>query len=254
MSQGELVPQGQEVATVQPTNLLQAITQASMNPALDIDKFERLLAMQERLEARQRETAFMEALAKLQAEVPLIHKGGKNNHTGSTYARREDIHVVLQPLLAKHGFSFSFDEEAKDIDKQEVTFAAKLSHKDGHFEVKRLTVPVDAAAKNSSGKPTRTGIQDMGSTASYAQRYLLKMHLNMAETDEDTDGNSTEKITEGDAFKLKVGIADAKMEMARFLVFMRVGALEEILVSDLKKAWNCIDVRKRELNAAKPTK
>ncbi len=125
-----------------------------------------------------------------------------------------------------------------------------MSHEDGHSETKSLKVPVDKAAMNREGKPVRTGIQDMGSTASYAIRYLIKMHLNIAETEEDTDGNPSEKITKDQVMDLQVAVEDAGMDKGRFFVFMGVGDFGEILSSDWKKALNAVETKRRD-NAAK---
>ncbi len=230
---------------MQPTNVLQAIMKLSGDPNARIDVIERLVALQERQEARQAQTAFFAALTALQAEIPAIHKGGKNNFTGSTYARREDIKETLRPLLAKHGFAFSFNEESREGDLTK--FSGKLSHKDGHFEIKYKTLQTDHAAKNREGKPTRTGIQDDGSTTSYACRYLMKMHLDIAETDEDVDGNSAEKITDDQAKDLSLAIDELKMDRVRFMVFMGVGDLKDILATDMKKALNAIEAKRRDV-------
>ncbi len=240
-SETEVATIPQEVA---PSNLLQAIMRVATNPDVNIDVIERMVAIQERLEAKQRETAFMAALARLQAKVPLVHKGGTNTFTKTTYARREDIQRVIQPLLAAEGFSMSFDEQ--DAESGWKKFFCKLSHAEGHSEVKSLKVPIDEAAKNSSGKPTRTGIQDVGSTAAYTQRYLIKMWLNMAETDEDTDGASAEKITDNQAKDLELAAKEAGLNIPKFFVFMKVGGWDEIMAVDLKKAINAIEVRRQE--------
>ncbi len=105
---------------IQPANLLQAIMHVATTPNLNIDTLERLMAMQERMEARQREQVFQSALARLQAEMPLIYKGGTNKHTGTKYARREDVQIVIRPLMEKFGFAFSFNEEDCEGDMKKV--------------------------------------------------------------------------------------------------------------------------------------
>ncbi len=239
------------VQEVQPSSVLQAIMQLARDPEARMDVIERLFALQERMESKQAQTAFFAALTALQAEIPLIHKGGKNSFTGSTYARREDIKEVLRPLLAKHGFAFSFNEESREGDMTK--FSGTLSHMGGHFEVKHKTLTTDHAAKNRDGKATRTGIQDDGSTTSYACRYLMKMHLDIAETDEDTDGNSAEKITDNQAKDLAIAVQDAGMDKGRFFIFMKVGDFDEILAADFKKALNAVETKRRE-NMTKGTK
>jgi len=246
-SEESLVPQREGAATnIQPANLLEAIVQVATTPGISIDVIERMVALQERQESRQRETAFWAALARAQAKMPLIHRGGRNDFLKTTYARPEDIWVVVQPILAEEGFALTFDE-IPGAPAGQRTFSLKLSHREGHSDSKSMTVPIDEAAKNrETGRPTRTGIQDAGSTASYVRRYLTKAWLNIAETDEDTDGNSSEKITDDQAKDLQLAAKEAGLNIPKFFVFMKVGAWEDILADDLKKAVNAIEVRRQE--------
>src|SRR5262249_37342147 len=91
----------------------------------------------------------------------------------------------------------------------------------------------------------RSIVQSIGSTVSYGKRQLIKMHLNLIERDEDTDGVSLETITEDQAKDLESAIQETKMDRGRFLVFMGVGDVKDILARDLKKAINAIDVKRR---------
>lgn len=243
MSTGELIPNKADVlpVEVQPDNLISVIERLSIDPRVDIDKLERIIALKERLIADQRKTAFMAAMARLQAKLPQMGKYGQAKN--SKFSKLEDIDRVIRPLLAEEGFSFSFNEEAA-TDKT-MTFIALLSHCEGHAESKRLTVPIDVASKNSQGVPIRPAIQDSGSTVSYARRYLLKMHLNIVETNEDTDGEKRETITEEQALDLQAKIDEVKMDLGKFLVYMHAGELKDILVCDLKTAYNAIDVKRR---------
>lgn len=232
-----------------PASMLEIIAQAVADPRMDVEKMERLFALAERQEATRRQTAFMAALSALQAELPMIHKGGINNFTKTKYARREDIHLALQPLLAKHGFAFSLNEESREGNL--TRFSGTLYHKEGHSEVKYKTLQTDEAAKNSAGKATRTAIQDDGSTTSYAGRYLIKMHLSIVETEEDTDGNPRTRITPQQAQDLETALVATTMDKKKFFVFMRVGDYEEILADDFKKAMNAISVKADEDKAGK---
>lgn len=237
----EIVKQDQpdEVA---PSNVLQALVVMARTPGISIDVIERMVALQERQEARQAQTAFFAALTQLQAEIPIIHKGGKNSFTGSTYARREDIKRQLQPLLAKYGFAFSLDEESGN--GETTTFIGKLSHNGGHFEIKRKTLRTDHAAKNRDGKATRTAIQDDGSTTSYAARYLLKMHLDIAETDEDTDGNDTELITEDQARDLQCLLDGCGADKKSFLeLICGTKTIAEIPARDWSRVLHAAEVK-----------
>ncbi len=231
-----------------PADLLQVIAQAVADPRCDVAKMEKLLDMYERIQSEQRKTAFVAALTRVQAKLPQVRKDGRivvNGQERSRYARLEDIHTVVQPVLAEEGFALSFDEEAHTAD--ETRFIAILSHRDGHSEVKRRTFPTDKAAIGQKG-PVRTPIQDAGSTTSYARRHLIKMHLNIVEKDEDNDGNDTKRISDDQAKDIEATIEEVNMNRNRFLVYMGVGDVKDILERDLKKAMIALDVQ-RERNA-----
>ena len=227
-------------AIEKPTNMLQIIASAVADPRCDIEKMERLFALQERFMEQERKTAFMGAMARLQADLPQINKYGQGKN--SKFAKLEDVDVVIRPLLAREGFSFSFDEESHDATT--VTFVAWLAHAGGHRESKRLTVPVDVAAKNREGNSVRPAIQDAGSTVSYARRYLIKMMLNIIETNEDTDGERRTPISAEQVGDLKAALEQVGMNVPKFLVFMGVGDLKEISAKDWKKALNAIEVKR----------
>ena len=224
-----------------PTDFLSVLDRAIQTPGMTVDIIERMLAVQERIVADQRKIAFMEAMARLQAKLPQINKYGqaKNNK----FAKLEDIDIVIRPLLSEDGFSFSFDEVGH-TDKT-VTFVARISHQAGHYEEKKLTVPIDAAASNRDGKAIRPAIQDYGSTVSYARRYLLKMTLNLIEKNEDTDGENLQTISADQAKDIEVQIQDLHVNLNKFLEYMGVTSIDQILVRDLVKVKNAFDVKRK---------
>lgn len=229
------------VQAAPPTSMLEVIGKAVADPRMDVEKMRALFELQKDILAAQHKILFKAALAQLQADIPQVSKLGQGKN--SKFAKLQDIHRLCQPLLAKHGFAMSFDEESS-TDKV-VVFVAALSHEAGHSETKRLTVPIDAAAKNSQGNSIRPAIQDMGSTVSYARRYLYKMHLNIIEKDEDTDGEPARQVSSEQAKDLEASLSTTTLDKGKFFVFMGVGAFDEILEKDLKKAINAIDYARR---------
>ncbi len=71
-SETDLVVQHQEI---QPANVLQMILQLSADPNARIDVIERLVALQERQEDRQRKTAYIAAMSRVAAKLLPIKKG-----------------------------------------------------------------------------------------------------------------------------------------------------------------------------------
>ena len=226
------------------TSLLAVIANAAIDPRVDVDKMERLLAMYQSVEKDQKQTAFAAALSRLHAKLPQINKQGRIFVKGaerSRYARIEDIDVAIRPLLAEEGFAFSFDSDSSDA--KIFRLSCKLSHREGHSETKFLTLPIDAS-------DYRSNAQSVGSTVSYGKRQLIKMHLNLVEVAEDDDGQGGAKpITQEQAKDLLALLTEVKADKKLFLNFMGVDSIESILTRDLKRAIAALEVKRRNARA-----
>lgn len=218
------------------------IIQQAIASKQDVETLRGLFELQRDFMKTQAEQAFNAAMARLQAKLPQIDKYGRGKN--SRYAKLEDIDTIIRPLLAEEGFSFSFDEESHS-DKS-MTFLAKLSHKQGHSELKRLTLPIDASATNQTGKSIRPAIQDAGSTVSYARRYLISMHLNLITRDEDTDGEDNRVISQEQAREINTLIVDSGSDMGKFLrQIAGAEAIEAIRTRDFRRIVEVLEERKR---------
>jgi len=213
---------------------------AVADPRTDVEKMKALLDVQERLLKKQAEDAFNAAMSKLQPKLPQIDKNGAivvRGQIRSRYARLEDIDVAIRPLLARHGFAFSFDSDSSDGKQFKVT--AKLSHEIGHSETKTILLPLDAS-------DFRSGVQSVGSTISYAKRQLIKMHLNIVERGEDTDGTNVAYISPDQVKDLEALISEVKADKARFLEYMGVNAVPEIPVKSYKEAVMALEKKRQK--------
>ena len=226
--------------------VLGGITRAAMDPNINVEKLERLLAIQQTLLADQRRTAFDAALARLQAVLPQITKAGSildgNGRVRNKFAKIEDIDVAIRPLCAEEGFSFSFD--SKQVGNS-IEYTGKLAHREGHSETKTLTLPVD----NGAG---RNAVQSVGSTTSYARRYLLGMHLNLVTRDEDDDGMggaSKGPITPDQVAELRARLEEVGGAPARFLKWAGVEKLEDLPLAKYGPALKFVEEKKRQRGA-----
>lgn len=167
--------------------LLEVIARAARDPAVDIDKMERLLEMQERVIARQAKEAFAVALSELQPQLPVITERGKirnkNDQVQSTYAFWEDVNEEIRPLLAEHGFSLSF---RTGRDGAEITVTGVLTHRQGHGEETTITLPAD-------GSGNKNAVQAVASSTSYGKRYTAFALLNITTRGEDDDAQTATK-------------------------------------------------------------
>jgi hypothetical protein len=175
----------QVVAQPQATSLLDAISRAASDPSMDMEKMERLFAMHERMVKTQVEAAFNADMALAQSEITTVVKNKKNEFLGTTYADLSAIIEAIAPVITKFGFSISFNS-TQTQQPGCLSISATLSHKAGHSRAYELTVPIDAAG--SGGRVNKTPVQAVGSTNSYARRYLICMIWNIS-TSDDNDGN-----------------------------------------------------------------
>lgn len=167
--------------------LMEVIARAARDPSVDIDKMERLILMQERVQARDAEVAFSEAFASMQPELPAISKNGQIVHKGqliSEFSEWEDINKAITPVLSRFGFSLSFKPATVD---NKVAVTAILRHRLGYKDEATLPLPTDTSgAKNA--------VQGIGSTLSYGKRYTAVLLLNLTTGGDDDDGSSAAPV------------------------------------------------------------
>lgn len=231
------------------TGFLAIIERAASDPAIDVEKLERMMAMQERIMAKNAEIAFNQALARISAKMPRIVKGGsvgykedKNDKNSSTkeafkFARYEDIDAVVRPLLVEEGFSLSYTTEQREGGG--CIMHGTLSHKDGHSR----TASVPLALDTSGGK---NNIQAMGSTTSYGRRYTMCMLLNIVTVGEDDDGKGIEFVTTEQALEIDVMIGQVGADKAKFLSVLGVDDVRHIRASEHKKAISLLKKKQKK--------
>jgi hypothetical protein len=147
-------------------------------------------------------------------------------------------------LCAEEGFSFSFDSKQAG---NSIEFTGKLAHREGHSETKTLTLPVD----NGAG---RNAVQSVGSTTSYARRYLLGMHLNLVTRDEDDDGMGgagKEPITAAQVVELRKQLEESGSNVERFLKWIGAASLEEVVSAKYGRALKFVEEKKRQKAVAR---
>jgi hypothetical protein len=186
-------------------------------------------------------------MARLQPKLPRIEKKGRidfvSNKTGerqtTPFARYEDIDAAIRPLLSDEGFSLSFDTE---WGADGVTARGTLSHRAGHARTATIRLPLDSSGSKNS-------LQAMGSTVSYAKRYLVGMLLNIVTVGEDTDGNLPAPVTAEEAAELRAALERTQSDEARFCRMLGVETLEDLQQRDIGKARNAIKAKERQLKS-----
>lgn len=215
-----------QVQATETSTLLAVISRAASDPAADVEKMERLMAMYERNEARRASAEFAEALAALQSELPSIGERG-NAANRYTFALWEDINAAIKPILSKRGFALSFRIDCKDG----ITVTGVLSHKSGHREETSITLPAD-----SSGN--KNAVQAVASSTSYGKRYTAGALLNLTSHGEDDDAfaAATPVITDEQLSTLRDWIANTASNEEAFCAAMKIGSLEAMPATKFQSA------------------
>lgn len=185
----ERLPARIEPPTAQePTNLLAVIAAASKDPAVDMDKFERLLKMKREIEMEERERVFDAAMSAAQKEMRPVVVDKANSQTNSKYASYAALDNAVRPIYTDHGFALTFNMGAPQAPDQ-VRVLCHVSHEGGFARDYHIDMPADG--KGAKGGDVMTKTHATGSATRYGMRYLLIMIFNIPTTDRvDDDGNA----------------------------------------------------------------
>lgn len=181
-------PAAQVPATVpESTTIFQVIERAARDPNVDIDKLERLLQLQERMQERQATGDFDNAMADAQEQMRQVRADANNPQTRSKYASYSQLDAALRPVYSRHGFAISFDTEPAA--ENYVRVVGRVSHRGGHRQRYQIDMPADG--KGAKGNDVMTKTHATGSAVTYGKRYLLCMIFNVAiGNGTDDDGNA----------------------------------------------------------------
>lgn len=221
----------------------------------DVESVRQFLAMGREIEAESARRAFELAVSEAKAEIPVITK---NKHVGfaskkvgaaSTDYWHEDFAQIartVDPILSKFGLSYRHEAHQEGA---MLSVTCILSHRGGHSTRTTLT-----AGNDNSGN--KNAIQAVGSTATFLQRYTLKLALGLAASkDDDGKAGGGDDEAEGlfvtaeqvEELQLLIDKAvtakggDRADWLAAFLEYMDVGGLLELPAKDFGKAKAEID-------------
>jgi hypothetical protein len=161
----------------QPMRLLEL----AINKDADIEKLERLMAMQTQWDERNAKREFLVAMARFQIQCPSVKKL-KDGHN-CKYAPLSDIVAQVRELIAECGMCYRFEQDHE----KGIRVTCIVSHESGHSESNTMV----AAPDTSGGK---NAIQAIGSTVQYLMRYTFVGAFGITTADEDMDGRLPEKV------------------------------------------------------------
>lgn len=254
MAKSEVVQMKNEVAVREDTGpLMSMIERVLVDPSIDVEKLERMIAMQERILDRNAKSAYDFAMSQMQPELPTIRKGGEiwvGNDLRGRFARFEDINEMIRPVLQKHGFNLTFRTRA--LDKTTIEITAVCAHSGGHREETSLPLGLDTTGSKNAA-------QAAGSTVSYGKRYTASALLNINAADGDVDdprdepqttkpktqapqakaSNKPAAITEKQRNWIVANLAQRGIPETLFLAHFEIGKVDELAPEATRdaKAW-----------------
>ncbi len=216
----------------------------AVEKGVSVEHLEKLVALHERMEERQAAKEFSAAMAAFQAECPAIKKSstaqivtGGGAKFGYTYAELDEIARTINPIMAKHGLSYSWDST---VDGGKLTCVCTVRHAAGHSQNSTFTLPIDTKAGMSEQ-------QKVAAALTFAQRKSLASVMGLTTTDEDTDGGAEVDPTKISADQMTVIsdlIKETSTDLARFLRYMGVASIAEIRASDYQRAINALEQKR----------
>lgn len=178
-----------EIQVIEPSPMEMA--QSFLTAGGDLAVLKDMMNLQEKWERREAEKAFFKATASFKKNPPKIFKDRHVDYTSKSGIRTEYDHATLGNVvekicmaLSEHGLTADFDQKQEN---NQLTVTCYLTHELGFSKKTSMTAPPDT----SGGK---NGIQGLGSTNSYLQRYTLLALTGLATHDMDNDGQLAEPI------------------------------------------------------------
>jgi hypothetical protein len=177
-----------------PTTVLALIERLALDPRVDVEKLERMIAMYERLKAKEAELAYNAAKGRILKKVAGIKivknrsalyeidkgKPQKGTYEAFKYAPLEEIDKHLRPLLAEEDMDLFYSDEPGEGGG--IVIRGRLKHlPSGHYEDSFMPAPLDTTGGKSD-------VQAVGSTNSFLRRYVLCNIFNIVVVGDDDDG------------------------------------------------------------------
>lgn len=240
----------QEVMEIEPpvepqaqaVSIIQVIERAVMNPDIDVEKMERLLAMQERVLDRESMQRFNEGMNDAQKELRPVAADASNPQTKSKYASYHALDGALRPIYSRNGFSLSFGT-ADGAPESYVRVVCDVMHIGGY--TKRYHVDMPADGKGAKGGDVMTKTHAFGAATSYGRRYLVSMIFNIS-VGEDNDGNNAnvECISPAQKDEIIGLLKETETDTVKFLAFMRYPTIDDIQTQHFQAAINALSAKK----------
>jgi hypothetical protein len=211
-----------------------------------IEQMQQLFDLQLRWEENEARKAYYKAVADFKSEAIDIIKNKRVSYKtdkGSTeynHAELGQIVNTVTPFLSKNGLSHHWEYSQVD---GKVKVTCFLTHDMGYEKSTSLEAPPDT----SGGK---NGIQGIGSTTSYLERYTFLAMTGLASREQDDDGRGAGKakdvpvITEQQANDLLALTAEVKADVGKFCTYYKINAVTDLPAAKFVQAVKSLEAKR----------
>lgn len=228
-------------------NEASGLVRLAIEQKVPVEVLERLVALQERVTARDAEMAMAQALARFQEACPPVpriktaevKKEGRKQYEYK-FAPLDEVVRVIRPHLAAHGLSFTHDGT---VTPQGVEIVCTLQHVAGATRTATFRGPIDA----SGGK---NPIQQVASARSYGRRYTLMDVLGITTQDDDDGhggGEDIEIINESQAADLRSLMKDVGANEQKYLEYLQVESVDVLPADRYREAVQALEDKRRKV-------
>jgi hypothetical protein len=168
------------------------LVELAIERGLDPDKLGKLIELAERMDDREAQADYQQAMRRAQEKMPTVVRDADNKQTGSRYARFETVLHVCKPVWTGEGFSLAFSEADCPVAHHKRTVLTVM-HDAGHRETSSIDLPLDGVGPKGNAIAGMNAVQAAMSTGTYAQRALVCRVFNITVANQDVDGNSPSK-------------------------------------------------------------
>src|SRR6516162_9668064 len=211
-------------------SMLALIDRLALDPHAGVEKLDRMMAMYERLKAKEAELAFNGAKGRILKKLagikivknrPVLSDIDNGKQRGAVeafkYAPLEEIDKHLRPLLAAEQMDLSYSDEP--CDGGGILVRGRLKHlPGGHYEDSFMPAPLDTTGGKSN-------VQAVGSTNSFLRRYVACNIFNIVVVGDDDDGIGG-TLDEAQTKTIVEMIKKAKVG-PKFLKYMKAESVDE---------------------------
>lgn len=231
---------GKDIAVLDETKVNPSVLiDSAIAKGADLEKLEKLLALQERYDAMEAKKAYNKAMSDFKANPPKIEKDRKvsfstsSGKTSYNHASLANVTEKINGELSKYGLSASWSVKQNGT----ISVTCKITHIKGHSEETTLSASADTSGSKNS-------IQAIGSTLTYLERYSLLALTGLATFDEDDDGEgSQETVTEEQISQLSALIEAKDVDVAKFCSAFKIEKIADLPQKRYQQAVSMLNAK-----------